>query len=155
MRKTAPIVALLAALAVASSASAQDITSEPLVQRDLAAAGFFWHRPVNCTIYTVETGPSIALAQTELYGCTQTWNVETWQWFDEAYEQPANAKPRWPGDNPPRRRIEYLRWSCVLTLHEFGHSLGLPDQTTNPKGIMYRASGPGGPTPGICQRLFP
>lgn len=142
-----------------------NITSEPLIQADLRAAESYWNDLPTCaseyrvevaptTVYGAPTAPQEAFAETDLHGCVQTWSPETWGNLLTAVSDPASLTL--PGEAPANRRIEYLQWSCVLTLHEYGHSLGPPDETADPTSIMYEYSYPGMPNvPSTCSQLFP
>lgn len=147
-------LAVMFSAGVSSEAVAEDLSGQWLIRQDTAIALAYWHYASPCASYTVETGPTPFLAETALYGCTQIWNSEVWQYFAEALKQKPTAKPLWSGDRPAQRRLEYLRWSCVLFTHEYGHTLGLPDESTDPHNVMYAQSRPGlVPVPG-CRRAF-
>lgn len=147
-------IAAVASLALCATATGEDLSGQWLIRQDMAIALGYWHQPGPCHSYTVETGPTPFLAETALFGCTQVWNVEVWQYFAAALSQKPTAKPLWSGDRPAQRRLEYLRWSCVLFTHEYGHTLGLSDESTDPHNVMYAHSWPGlVPVPG-CRRAF-
>lgn len=145
LRVVAFVVVVVLLLANASAALAADVTNQWLVEQDVSVAAGYWRsHPDPCQAYAVESGPTPFLAETELGGCSQRWNESLWQLFESALHE-----------GPSRNRTLDLRWSCVLATHEFGHTVGLPDEEDNPDGIMYRSSGPNGPVPLGCRRLFP
>jgi hypothetical protein len=130
----------------AKATIARDITREPLVVKDLAAARAFWKRAPRCSSYAVEAQPMREnYAMTELGGCVQIWSSDAWRLFKLALHAASSEQ----------RSLE-LQWSCHLAIHEYGHSLGRPDEETEPRSIMYANGGLDAPnTPGICQRMFP
>lgn len=145
MRTITSLLVLVASLVLCATAAAEDLSPQWLVRQDIAVAAGYWReRPDPCRSYAVETGPTPFLAETELGSCSQRWNASLWQLFVTALHEP-----------PSQNRTLDLRWSCVLAVHEFGHTVGLSDESDEPYGVMYRDSGPNGPVPLGCRRLFP
>lgn len=133
---------------IPTGASAENISNSPLVKRDLAVAVQFWRgHPDPCNSYAVEAGRLVGnyIGETDIGGCTQRWSSQLWAVFAREYASPPSA-----------RRTEYLRWSCVLMVHEFGHTVGLQDVTyaADRYGVMYVLSSPARHL-ARCDRAFP
>lgn len=157
----AGLVMLATLGALTAPAGARDITRNPLVQKDVSVALAYWHSQGYadpCRSYAVQTGPVVGWAGTWIGGCEQTWNAELWTIYAGAVDQPADEAPQWAGDEPRARRLEDLRWSCDLTVHEFGHTVGLEDEHDDRRSVMFASFGQ--PASGttvlpVCARAFP
>jgi hypothetical protein len=130
-------VALLAALAILP-ATAQagpgdpftDVSSAPVIARDLRLAAEYWHA-TPCTAVSVIVGPmapaqgndgvvipgSEIWAETALYSCTINISLSMWQAAQSA-------------DPAAKYAV------CTTFAHELGHSLGLADSASSPGNMM-------------------
>lgn len=114
MRRMVPILAALAMLALPAGASATDVTSNPIVQRDLAVAAQYWG--ATACAPTVETGElQFSNISAETFRATCTIRIATSFWPNYA-----------TGAVVP----------CVLLVHEYGHLFGYQD-VKDPTSIMY------------------
>ena len=132
MKRSAFIAALLAGLGIPASASAADVTAQPVVQRDLALAATFWavEQPTlvsPCAADQVLVTPmqdgigdngtivlaSDVWAETGLGSCTMDVAPIAWALGTS-------------GDSGTSLML------CVLIAHEYGHTLGLQDTESVP-----------------------
>lgn len=142
MRKLALTTTLAALLLLPASASAtvgrttdRDVTGLPIVQRYLAADAAYWHASPqrvahenHCRNYTIEVGETReeTRAESPEPGCWQRIGQGVWEEIEEGN----------------------LRLGCMVSEHEYGHSVGHPDEETDPTNIMFVEGPPLGAVPG-------
>lgn len=150
MRRPLTLLLVLACLAPAV-AQGQDVTGTPIAQRFLAVDAGYWHlSPAEVAArngcaagYVIQVGPMEAegaedgevVADAQLDGCWQRFAPA--QWAKMTGLSAAEGK----------------RFNCILSVHEYGHSVVLPDETGDPLSVMFLE--PRSDMVPACTRDFP
>lgn len=141
-KRTVPILAVLVSLVLPTSTSAdlgrssdRDVTALPIVQKYLSADAAYWGaspeqvaKQNHCRIYTVEVGETReeTRAESPEPGCWQRIGQGVWEEVEEGN----------------------LRLGCMVSEHEYGHSVGHPDEETDPSNVMFAEGPPLNAVPG-------
>jgi len=128
------VAAALATIALAGIGGSApiDVTGDPFVQHDLAAAVHYWHvhapalTPA-CAPETVTVGPMM-----DGYGVANVIISAQHIWAETAVGDCTIALSfdLWHTLHQPNRIMRYD--ACLAIVHEYGHTLGLPDETSVP-----------------------